>query len=94
MFLFFIGIIEMLIVTVWTKCVTRTKVAASGIVTMVNVLIWYYVLQTIVDDIGNFSLVVLYALGCSLGTVIGTYYFSSIEKKNRGQKRFSGVETS
>lgn len=84
----------MLIVTTWTKCVTRTKVVASGVVTMVNVLIWYYVLQSIVDNIGNFSLVLLYALGCSLGTVIGTYYFSSREKKGSGQKRFSGVETS
>ncbi len=75
MMLFFIGILEMLIVTLWTKLVTKTKVLASGAVTMVNVLIWYYVLQQMVDDISNWHLAVLYAVGCSLGTVISTYFF-------------------
>ncbi|MFH1978984.1 MAG: DUF5698 domain-containing protein [Patescibacteria group bacterium] len=89
MVLFFVGIIEMLIVTTWTKFVTRTKVLASGVVTIINVLVWYYVLQAIISDITNFSLVLLYALGCSLGTVIGTYYFSLRKEKVDGQKRFS-----
>jgi len=89
MVLFFVGIIEMLIVTTWTKFVTRTKVIASGLITMINVLIWYYVLQSIVDHMGNFGLVLLYALGCSLGTVIGTLFFSSREGKVGEQKRFS-----
>ncbi len=53
-------------------------------VTMVNILIWYYVLQKIVDDISNWQLVFLYALGCAVGTVISTYYFHVDEKtKNR-----------
>ena len=89
MILFFVGIVEMLIVTTWTKFVTRTKVIASGLITMINVLVWYYVLQSIVDNIGNFGLVLLYALGCSLGTVMGTLFFSSKEKKVDEQKRFS-----
>ena len=75
MMLFFIGILEMLIVTIWTKTVTDTMVLASGAVTMVNVLIWYYVLQQIVGNINNWYLALLYALGCSLGTVICTAYF-------------------
>lgn len=91
MILFFIGIVEMLIVTTWTKLVMRTRILASGAVTMVNVLIWYYVLQSIVNDINNWMLVVLYAFGCAVGTVIGTYYFSSRENKEKGEKqeRFS-----
>ncbi|MFH1661673.1 MAG: DUF5698 domain-containing protein [Candidatus Falkowbacteria bacterium] len=72
----------MLIVTSWTKLVTKTRVIASGVATMVNVLIWYYVLQQIVDDISNWHLVVLYAFGCSLGTVIGTYAFQLSEQKD------------
>lgn len=82
MVLFFIGVVEMLIVTAWTKAVTRTKIVASGIITMVNVLIWYYVLQTIVDNINNWSLALLYALGCALGTVVSTYYFH-LKENNR-----------
>jgi uncharacterized protein YebE (UPF0316 family) len=81
MILFFVGIIEMLIVTVWTKLVTKTKILASGIVTMVNVTIWYYVLQSVVDHINDWRIALFYALGCSLGTMLSTYYFQVTEKK-------------
>jgi len=75
MILFFVGIVEMLIVTAWTKAVTATRVLTSGAITMVNVLIWYYVLETIVNDISNWMLVVLYATGCALGTMGATFFF-------------------
>ncbi|MBU1179281.1 hypothetical protein KKB69_03045 [Patescibacteria group bacterium] len=91
MVLFFIGIVEMLIVTTWTKLVMRTRIIASGVVTMINVLIWYYVLQSIVNNINNWTLVVLYAFGCAIGTVIGTYFFSSKEEKEE-EKRFSASD--
>jgi uncharacterized protein YebE (UPF0316 family) len=81
MILFFIGIIEMLVVTVWTKVVTKTQVVASGVVTMINILIWYYVLQAIIDDINNWKLVLLYAFGCALGTSLSTYVFQILEKR-------------
>ena len=71
--LFLIGIVEMLIVTAWTKSVTSRQIAASGLITVVNIFIWYYVLETIINDIQNFSLILVYALGCALGTMIGTY---------------------
>ncbi|HAV11588.1 MAG TPA: hypothetical protein DCX32_03530 [Candidatus Moranbacteria bacterium] len=84
MVLFLVGVLEMIIVTAWTKVVTENKVMASGAITMVNILIWYYVLQTIIDDIDNWKLVALYALGCAVGTVISTYYFNRKEEsKNR-----------
>lgn len=75
MMLFFVGVLEMIIVTAWTKLVVETRIIASGAVTMINILIWYYVLQTIVDDISNWNLVLLYAFGCAVGTVLSTYYF-------------------
>jgi len=86
MFLFFLGIIEMIIVTAWTKSVTETKIWASGAITMVNVLIWYFVLQTIVDNINNWSIALLYALGCSLGTVLTTFFF---QNQNRTKTNLS-----
>ena len=83
MFLFFIGILEMLIVTAWTKFVTKTQILASGLITLVNVLIWYYVLQTIVDNINNWSVAALYALGCAIGTMVTTYYFRYQDKADK-----------
>lgn len=84
MVLFLVGVLEMIIVTAWTKVVTENKVLASGAITMVNILIWYYVLQTILDDISNWKLVTLYALGCAVGTIISTFYFNKTEKAKNG----------
>lgn len=72
----------MIIVTFWTKLVVKTRIMASGAVTMINVLIWYYVLQSIVDDITNWKLVFLYAFGCAIGTVLSTYYFHRNEESS------------
>ena len=88
--LFMIGVAEMLIVTVWTALVSRTQVFASGIITIVNVFIWYYVLQVVVSDIGNLYFITTYALGCSAGTMIATYYFDyqkKAGKRARAQKK-------
>ena len=40
--LFFIGIVEMFIVTSWTKVVADSRVIASGTITFINILIWFY----------------------------------------------------
>jgi len=81
MILFFIGIIEMLIVTSWTKMVAKTKILSSGAITLVNVLIWFYVLRIIVEDINNWYVALFYAIGCSLGTMISTFFFSISERE-------------
>jgi uncharacterized protein YebE (UPF0316 family) len=82
MILFLVGILEMLIVTVWTKVVTKTQILASGFITLINVMIWFYVLQTIVDNISNWIIALLYALGCAVGTMIATLYFQRQENKD------------
>ncbi|HBM45946.1 TPA: hypothetical protein DDZ75_03150 [Patescibacteria group bacterium] len=69
----------MMVVTAWTETVTKARVIESGMVTIINIFIWYYVLDKIVNDIENFNLVLVYALGCSVGTMIGTYYISTRE---------------
>ncbi len=74
MLLFIIGIIEMVIIASWTKAVSDTKVLASGVITLMNVLVWYYVLQTILEDVTNWRMVVGYALGCAIGTMITTMW--------------------
>lgn len=73
----------MIIVTLWTKAVTNTRVLASGLITIVNIFIWYYVLETIISNLDKFSLVLLYASGCAIGTMLGTYYSSREDKRSR-----------
>lgn len=76
----------MLILTAWTKCVTKTRVLASGGITVINIMIWYYVLEKIVQDLGNFQLVIIYAFGCALGTMLGTYWLGNFGRKNKEKK--------
>ena len=90
MSLFLVGAVEMIIVTFWTKWVTENKIIASGSITVLNVLVWYYVLQTIVSDIKNWHLVLLYAFGCSVGTMICTYLFKDKEERVAAFRRLLG----
>lgn len=74
-FIFFaIGVVEMFIVTAWTRIVVGTQVLMSGVITMVTVLIWYYVVESIVSNTMSLPVVVTYALGCAIGAMIGTQY--------------------
>ncbi len=77
----------MIIMTVWTNAVTKMQVLASGFITVVNIFIWYYVLDTIVSNLGTVSLVFMYALGCAVGTMIGTYYYGQKEKKAKVKRK-------
>lgn len=89
MMLFFIGIVEMIVVTAWTSVVSETKVLKSGAITTINVLIWYYILNIFVNDIHNWQLLVLYTVGCSVGTMLTTYFFKMQKKRARANKKLN-----
>ncbi len=75
MSLFLVGIVEMIIISMWTRFVSESKIMASGLTSVVNIFIWYYVLQSVIDHIDDINLVALYAAGCAVGTMITTAYF-------------------
>jgi len=87
MVLFFIGVVEMIIAAAWTKAVSSSRVWPSGAITMVNIMIWYYVLSAIIEDIANWRIIVVYALGCAVGTMLTTSFFSQREKKARRRRQ-------
>jgi len=87
MMLFLIGIVEMIVVTAWTTVVSDAKVLKSGIITSINVLIWYYILTIFVNDINNWQLILLYAAGCSVGTMLTTYFFKVQKRRERAAKK-------
>jgi len=72
MSLLFVGIVEMIIVATWTKAVSKSNVVQTGLVTSVNILIWYYVLRQVVENLDNWGAIVPYTLGCAIGAMIGT----------------------
>lgn len=82
MSLFFIGIVEMVIVALWTRAVTKANVALTGLVTAVNIFIWYYVVGQVVENLHNWRMIVPYGVGCAIGSMIGAVdlkkYFASV----------------
>ena len=44
-------------------------------------------MDTIVSNLGTFSLVFMYALGCALGTMIGTYYYGQKDIKAKTKRK-------
>ncbi|MFA6537293.1 MAG: DUF5698 domain-containing protein [Patescibacteria group bacterium] len=92
MILFFVGVLEMLIVACWTKVVSETQVLMSGAITVVNVFIWYFVLNQVLEDLNNFSIIIMYALGCAVGTMIATYLFNIRDKKKVAKKARKSLE--
>lgn len=91
MMLFLIGIVEMIVVTAWTVVVSESKVLKSGVITSINVLIWYYILNIFVNDINNWVLIAMYAAGCSVGTMLTTYFFKVQKKKARAVKKLKAT---
>ena len=85
MFIFIIGVIEMFVIAYWTKTVVESRVYVSGVVTIANILIWYYVLRTFVDNIDNWYLVLSYALGCAVGTMLSGF-ISNRETARKSKK--------
>ncbi len=83
MLIFILGIVEMFIISLWTKTVVESKIFLSGLITVVNILIWTYVLKTFVEDINNIYLVFLYAFGCAVGTMLS----GLISKQNKSRKK-------
>lgn len=93
--LFFIGVVEMVIVTLWTRVVVEARILVSGAVTFINILIWYYVITVIVEDINNTALAVAYAAGCALGTMLVTAFPADAKTRvHAWWKHFGGAPES
>jgi len=71
MILFLIGIIEMAISASWTRYVSKARVASTGMITGVNIFIWYYVIEQVVNHIDSWVAMIPYAGGCAIGAMLG-----------------------
>jgi len=94
MLIFFIGMAEMVIATLWTKFVSETRIVPSTTITIVNVLVWYYVLRVVIDNINNVSIILLYALGCGLGTMLSLLIPRFVKTKTTRTRKTVGTITS
>jgi glucose uptake protein GlcU len=71
MILFFVGIVEMAIAASWTRFVTKSNAVMNGLITYVNIFVWYYVIDQVVNHIDGWQAIIPYAAGCALGSMLG-----------------------
>ena len=91
---FAIGVVEMFIVAAWTKFVSNSQVVASGVVTFVNTIIYFYVLSALLTNVNNMPVIVAYALGCALGTMLATTpLFSRLVSGKKRARRTQSMRT-
>ena len=71
MTLFFVGVVEMAIAASWTRFVTKKNALMIGLITYVNIFVWYYVLDQVLNHLDGWQSVIPYAAGCALGSMLG-----------------------
>lgn len=83
MILFFVGVIEMTISAMWTKSVAKAEVASNGVITGVHLIIWFFVLQQVVDNLHDWAAIMPYMLGCVAGSMLGAMDNRKLKRKLR-----------
>lgn len=79
--MFLVGVLEMIVVSAWTKAVASQRIWSSGFLTLLNVSLWYFILRVIIDYIDSLLIFGVYALGCALGTMGEIYLAKKKERK-------------
>jgi len=84
-----IGIIEAFGSTLNSKFRQRSKKIGAFITAFINILVWYYIVSMIIENINNIRMALVYALFYSGGDILALYFDDYLEiiAKQKGFKR-------
>jgi len=90
-----IGIIEAFGSTLNSKFRQKSKKLFSFITAFVNIVIWYFIISMVIENINNAWLALVYAISYSLGDVLGLVFDEHLERvaKIKGFKIFKKRKT-
>jgi uncharacterized protein YebE (UPF0316 family) len=77
---FLVGFIECFCSTLNTKFVVRNNRLLSFLTAFLNILIWAYVVALTVENIKNFSIIVIYAIGFGIGVLFAIQFDKYLDK--------------
>lgn len=83
--LFIIGIVENFLLALNIKLLQRNKKLKCFIVSFIGIIIWYYVIATVVENLFKLIVIVSYALGFALGDVLAIQFNQYLEKVARSK---------
>jgi uncharacterized protein YebE (UPF0316 family) len=87
MLIFCIGMVEMVLATLWAKYVQEARAYASTFITVAHVFVWYYVLRTVVEQLNDVSIVMMYAAGCGIGNLLVVMVGEMLKKRHARRSR-------
>ena len=78
--IFLIGILEDFLSSFNAKTIQRNNQLSSFVVSFISVILWYYVIIKVVDNIYQFWFILIYALGGGLGDIITIKFDKQIQR--------------
>jgi uncharacterized protein YebE (UPF0316 family) len=77
---FAVGLLEMFFWSLNTKALIKDKLPNTFIFTCLGVMIWFFVVSKVAENVNNISLMLGYALGCASGNCITIKIDKHIDK--------------
>jgi len=75
-----VGLLESFISTIYSKFRQRGKLLYTAISSITYNAVWFYMLARILENMSNWSLIVVYILFCAIGDILGLIFDKHIEK--------------
>jgi len=75
-----VGLLESFLSTVNSKFRQKNKKTAAFITSFINILIWYYVISKVMENIANVKLALVYAMTYASGDVIGLIFDEYLDR--------------
>lgn len=75
-----VGFLEMLFWSLQTKALVKDRLMNTFIFTFISIVIWFYVVSKVAENVNNIWLMLGYAIGCSIGNCITIKIDAQIDK--------------
>ena len=75
-----VGFLEMLFWSLQTKALVKDRMINTFIFTFISIVIWFYVVSKVAENVNNIWLMIAYALGCGAGNCLTIKIDAYIDK--------------
>lgn len=82
---FIVGWLEMLFWSLQTKALVKDRMVNTFVFTFISIVIWFYVVSKVAENVNNVWLMLGYALGCSAGNCLTIKIDAYIDKIARAR---------
>jgi uncharacterized protein YebE (UPF0316 family) len=75
-----VGFLEMLFWSLQTKALVKDRMINTFVFTFISIVIWFYVVSKVAENVNNIWLMIAYAFGCGAGNCLTIKIDAYIDK--------------